>query len=171
MFTSYQAKKFAKPIFYPVRGPDGVFMTRSYPMVTVDGEAKDHPHHMSMWIGHEVNHLDFWANKSGNIEFREIEQFDGKNGSFTVRNEWTDPKNDDSVIVTEKTTYRFGANDKARWIDATINFMASHGEVLFNDTKEGLFAIRTHPSLRLKANPKQGVSKVTGKAINSTITR
>lgn len=48
-----------------------------------------------------------------------------------------------------------------------MNFRATNGDIQFDDTKEGLFAIRTHPDLRLTASPKHGVDQVYGTAINS----
>lgn len=61
-FTSYIFSGYAKPILYPVIGPDGVPMTRSFPVEKgVEGEANDHPHHESLWFTHdEVNGVDFW---------------------------------------------------------------------------------------------------------------
>ena len=62
LFTEYIYKGYGKPILYPVIGPHGIGMTRNYPMKKgVEGEAKDHVHHMSLWYTHgRVNGLDFW---------------------------------------------------------------------------------------------------------------
>lgn len=48
-----------------------------------------------------------------------------------------------------------------------VDFQATFGNIQFDDTKEGLFAIRTHPDLRLTSSPKRGVEEVFGSAINS----
>ena len=65
LFTQYVYKdaKRAKPVLYPVIGPLGLPMTRNYPLEeAAKGEAKDHPHHASLWYTHgEVNGVDFWA--------------------------------------------------------------------------------------------------------------
>jgi len=62
-FTSYVHAGHRKPILFPVRGPGGTRMTRSWPIVAdVPGEAHDHPHHESIWFTHGlVNGVDFWA--------------------------------------------------------------------------------------------------------------
>ena len=53
-----------KPYLHPLRTATGKIVTRSYPMETVAGEAKDHPHHRGLWITHGlVNEVDFWANE------------------------------------------------------------------------------------------------------------
>ena len=52
LFTKYvyADQKRVKPILYPVIGPNGVPMTRRYPIEeAAPGEAKDHPHHASLW--------------------------------------------------------------------------------------------------------------------------
>ena len=62
LFTEYVFEGHAKPILYPIVGPHGIPMTRSYPMVKdVDNEARDHPHHKSFWFTHDdVNGVRFW---------------------------------------------------------------------------------------------------------------
>ena len=68
-FTEFRYNQEKKPILYPVVGPQGVEMTRNYPMKKdVAGEAADHPHHTSLWFTHgEVNDSDFWANGKESI--------------------------------------------------------------------------------------------------------
>ena len=166
LFCKFDYRSYAKPIFYPIQLQPGLSMTRNFPMQIVDGEAKDHPHHMSMWMGHIVSGVDFWTGKSGTIKFKNIEAFDSKNKSFTVVNLWV-RNSDKTTLLEERSSYQFGANSSNRWIYADVTFTARQ-DVEFDDTKEGLFAIRTHPNLRLAPNQKQGVLKVTGKAINDS---
>ena len=169
LFTRYDYQTFAKPILFPVHGPNQIEMTRNYPMKRVAGEQPDHPHQKSMWIGHEINGLDFWTNKSGVIVNKSI-QLDQKTGSFTAVNHWN-RKSDQERVLKETTVYQFGAGvsdaTQFRWIDATVKFDAVDGDVLFNDTKEGMFALRVHPDLRSKASPKAGVMEVYGQIANS----
>ena len=50
-FTTYDYSTHKKPILFPVLGPGGVPMTRSWPVIDgVEGEAKDHPHHKGIWF-------------------------------------------------------------------------------------------------------------------------
>jgi hypothetical protein len=62
LFTEYIFKGYEKPILYPVNGPDGLGLTRNWPMRdSFADEAHDHPHHKSIWFGHmEVNGESFW---------------------------------------------------------------------------------------------------------------
>ena len=85
---------------------------------------------------------------------------------FRATSNWI-KKSDGKTLLTDQTTYWFGGDRSSRWINCLIQYQASHGEFEFDDTKEGLFAIRTHPDLRLTAKPKSGVKQVFGKAINS----
>src|SRR5213592_2398081 len=50
-----------KPYLYPLRSASGKILTRHFPMETVEGEPKDHPHQRGLWFAHErVNGFDFW---------------------------------------------------------------------------------------------------------------
>ena len=65
-FTSlHYGPEVRVPYLWPVRGPGGIEMTRAFPVAPArDGEAKDHPHHTSMWLAHgDVNGHDFWHSK------------------------------------------------------------------------------------------------------------
>ena len=60
MFTTFDFDQYNKPIFYPILGPGQISMTRDWPMKNdTAGESKDHPHHKSMWISHEISGVDF----------------------------------------------------------------------------------------------------------------
>ncbi len=168
-FTTFDYENHAKPILYPIYGPGQIGMTRNWPMnKDVQGEAHDHPHHKSMWISHEISGVDFWAESEGTVKTDSVDMnFAGEpTGVFQATSSWM-KKSDGKTLLTDQTAYRFGGDDKSRWIDCTITYRADHGDIEFDDTKEGLFAIRTHPDLRLSARPNQGVTEVFGKAINS----
>ncbi len=169
LFTTFDGQTYAKPILYPVYGPGQIGMTRNWPMQEeVVGEAHDHPHHKSMWIGTEISGVDFWGEKGGKVITTSIDTEFGENSknAFRANSDWI-RNSDGQKLLTDQTVYRFGGDANHRWIDCTVKFMATEGDFQFDDTKEGLFAIRTHPDLRLKANPKQGVQEVFGTAINS----
>lgn len=168
-FTTLDYATYDKPILFPILGPGQVGMTRNWPMQDgIEGEAHDHPHHKSMWISHEVSGVDFWGEKGGKVQTITIEdEFAGKpTGVFRATSRWL-KKADGKTMFTDQTAYRFGGDANSRWIDCTITFRADQGDITFDDTKEGLFAIRTHPDLRLNPRPSHGVTEVFGKAINS----
>jgi hypothetical protein len=169
LFTTFDFKTYDKPILYPIYAPGQIAMTRDWPMKEDSvGESRDHPHHKSMWISHEISGVDFWAEQGGTVKTMSMEtKFAGKpDNVFRATSVWV-KKTDGKTLMTDQTTYWFGGDKTSRWINCMVNYRATHGDFQFDDTKEGLFAIRTHPDLRLTAKPKAGVTEVFGKAINS----
>ncbi len=164
-FTCFDHTSYDKPVLYPVYGPGQIPMTRHFPMQEIAGEQTDHPHHKSIWTGHEINHVDFWSERSGSVKVQEIE-VDEQQNLFRTHSNWID-KSDDSIVLSDSAVYQFGYDDQTRWIDVTQTMIASHGEIRFADTKEGFFAIRVHPKLRLVGAPDDGVNDVTGRITNS----
>jgi len=153
-FTSYIFSGYAKPILYPVIGPDGVPMTRSFPVEKgVEGEANDHPHHESLWFTHdEVNGVDFWAHKPDDegrtprIVQKSMPVCE--DGVILTDNAWTAP--DGQVVLTDTRRYVFAGDADQRTIDIQVVLHASEGDVHFGDTKEGTMAIRVRTPLQLK---------------------
>ncbi len=173
-FTQYIFKndaKIIKPICYPIIGPTGAGMTRNWPMKEdVAGEAHDHPHHTGLWFTHmRMNGVSFWhvGDDAGHtVHKRFVEIKSGAVGSLTAENDWVAP--DGKVTLTDTRTLTFGKLDgDARYIDYDITLHASHGDVVIGDNKDGVMGIRTHPNLRLKNDPKRGVTTANGHAVNS----
>ena len=136
-------------------------MTRRYPVEEAGpGEAKDHPHHASLWYTHgEVNGISFWhvAKQTGEIHHEKFLKLE-KN-VISTRNKWLDAKG--KVVCRDERILEFFADGEDRAIDVTIKLIADSGDVTFGDTKEGSMGIRSNPVLRLKGP----VAK--GKAVNS----
>jgi len=170
LFTEYCYQQYAKPILYPIIGPYGVAMTRNYPMRDdVAGEAHDHPHHKSLWFTHgDVNGVDFWAehpDSGKTVHLAILHQADGEQvATLATKNKWVGP--DGKVVCTDTRELWFRVLPKGRAIDVRVTIHASHGEVVFGDTKEGTFGLRTHPKLRLKDNPPE-VTSVNGHIVNN----
>jgi len=172
LFTEYPLRGQPKPILYPVIGPYGFGMTRNYPMrQDVPGEAHDHPHHRSLWFAHRpINGIDFWsdspeAGKTMHEKLIRVESGSSR-GAIETANRWV--ARDGRVVFTDTRKMSFHADgDRARMIDYEITLHASHGDLTFEDSKEGTMAIRTHPNLQLENNPKLGVTTANGQAINS----
>jgi hypothetical protein len=170
-FTEYLTKAGHSPALWPVIGPTGKPVTRSYPFTasTKDG-TNDHPHHQSFWFTHDkVNGINFWAaNKNdekgdsgAHIAHREFVDVSSKGATARIvtKNDWM---NGDKRVCEDQRTFIFGKGPAdSRWIDFTIIIKATDGDVTFGDTKEGSFAVRVADSMRVEA--KQGGHIVNSK--------
>lgn len=173
LFAEYLGAGFAKPIVYPIIGPDGVNMVRNWPVkenvAGAEGEAKDHPHHKALWYTHgNVNGVDFWAEgpgkgtivPTGTLTVTATGTRTTGHATVATKNEWRNATGNPVLTDEQLITFHLLADDN-RAIDYRVTLIASHGDVTFGDTKEGSMGIRTHPALNLKGT----VAK--GKAINS----
>ncbi|MBZ0256534.1 PmoA family protein, partial [bacterium] len=155
-FTNYlteTSKKQPRPIFYPLFGPDGVRMTRGYPMEKFDGESTDHPHHQSLWVSHgDVNGVDYWAlsDKQG---YQRHQRFlsvadgpvCGRIEEVVVWEDW----NGNKALNEKRTVTIWGNSDDARFMDFDLVFTPADGDVTFGDTKEGgLLSLRIAHTMR-----------------------
>lgn len=167
-FTTFNhSPQTDKPFLHPVLGPDQIRMTRDFPIKETAGEANDHPHHKSIWIGHQLAGGDFWSHRDGSrIVVDGISTLATDSATAVgVKSSWVDDKAE--KFCADRTIWAFGASPDSRWIDCTWTLIASEGPITIDDTKEGTVAVRTHPDLRLTPDPKRGVEKVFGNALNS----
>ena len=173
IFTSLHLGDVQRPYLYPIKSAQGVSITRGYPMDPQAGETKDHPHHTSLWFAHgDVNGHDFWHGPRGerivHVESQVLRPTLSKpSPGIQSTFEWRDPDGD--VICTEQRIMRFRADQSTRTIDFDLTLTATDKEVTFGDTKEGTFAIRLAPTLRLEGAVAQGSARnsegVTGKDV------
>ena len=162
-FTTVHTSDFTKPSLYPLYAPGQVPMTRSWPMEERPGEPHDHPHHKSVWFAHgNVNSADFWYDKA-KIEVVDVGVDEAKS-QVVLQTRWL---HDTKEIATDRTVLKFGFDGQARWVDWEMTVKAGQEPLVFGDTKEGTFAVRTHPDLQLTANPQENVPEVFGHALNS----
>jgi hypothetical protein len=160
--TFYYGGETMKPYLHPLRSATGKVVTRQYPMETVAGETRDHPHHQGLWFTHgDVNGLDFWGNvkpgpKTGRVVVDKASGRSGKNsGSISFEGRWLDPNNKPLLKETRTMTFRADGNNRIVDFDATLTALSE--PVKFGDTKEGTFAIRIADALSEKS--KGGVLK------------
>jgi hypothetical protein len=68
-FATYVVTEANKTYLWPVYGPTGKAMTRAYPMLEVEGEQHDHPHHRGICYGHESVGFPGWTEteKTGKV--------------------------------------------------------------------------------------------------------
>jgi len=174
-FTSYVFKGHDKPILYPLRGPGGVPLTRSWPVEKgIAGEPEDHPHHESLWFTHgSVNGHDFWAPRAHgagpdgpipHVEHVSIDRCEsGETAILEATSRWIDPAG--KPVLTERRRMVFSADPTARSVEVRLDLVADAGPVTFGDTKEGTFALRVRPQLQPKdSNGSQGA---VGTLVNS----
>jgi hypothetical protein len=162
-FTSYRyPSDFEKPYLFPVMAPNGSVITRGYPIEPRKGERVDHPHHTGLWFNYgNVNGLDFWNNSSaisadkkdgyGHIVHQTIVKAEsGKQGLLEVEMNWDDNKG--NTILKEHTKYIFSGDSESRTIDHISTLTAVNGQVIFGESKEGMFAIRVDRAFEMPSN-------------------
>ncbi|HTN76302.1 MAG TPA: PmoA family protein [Pirellulaceae bacterium] len=163
LVTRYVTKSGAKPILFPIVGPSGKELTRGWPMRdALEFEAKDHPHHRSLWFTHgNVNGIDFWSEsgKNGTIVHREfVKSAGGPTATIVSINDWLAP--DGKKVCEDERTLRFGQTGETRWIDFDTTVKATEGPLTFGETKEGSFGVRVYETMKLTA-------KKGGRIVNS----
>jgi hypothetical protein len=170
----------AKPVLYPVMSPSGEVVTRWYPLKEVEGESHDHPHHTGVSFTYgsngEVNGNSYWGNVNvlppltigdsvAHIKQVEVQEMAGGAGygRLATVNHWIDSTG--NPILEEKRLMEFVPSDNQYRIDFTIRLSAIDKAVTFEDTKEGMFAIRVADWLA--ENPGGSLSEGTGEYMNA----
>lgn len=154
LFTEYVTDQGAKPFLFPLIGPTGPPFTRAYPMKTVEGEDKDHPHQRSFWFTHgKVNDVDFWSEQGKHGRIRETRKLTLESGRVVAvlrtMDDWyaADGKKvceDERVLRVFNSALDSGA---CRVLDYEVTIKATSGPVVFGDTKEGMFGVRVASSM------------------------
>jgi STE24 endopeptidase len=155
----YIGQQYAKPFLAPLRSPDGIIVTRRFPMQEIAGESHDHPHHRGLWIGYgDVDNVNFWENEPNSSTSKGNPSVKGKvvllsldalkpgkqSGSITANFEWQAPGR--GAILEERRTMTFYAARDVRRVDVEA-VVTARQEADFGDTKEGFFAIRVADSM------------------------
>jgi hypothetical protein len=173
--TSYLYRSdLTKPVLYPVKSISGIQVNRSYPLEHVQGESQDHPHHFGIFFTYDkVNGNGFWNNTTSPPQIRHVEfaeMADGmEQGTLAVVLAWVG--NNGKRLLREDRSMVFRANDKDIFIDFSMTLTATDRTVVFEDIKEGMFAIRLADWLKekggtgtyLSSNGDQGASAVWGR--------
>ncbi len=142
--TYHYGEQWKKPFLWPLNAPGGVGVTRDWPMdedTDIPKFATDHVHHKSFWSAYgDVNDSDLWGEgmTSGKQAVDSVEwESTGETGSITSVNTWRNALG--APIVEERRVYTFHAEPgpKGTLFDVQVTFDAKHGEVQFEDTKEG----------------------------------
>lgn len=143
-----------KPILFPLTTPDGIVVTRGFPLIKIKGESMDHPHHTGLFFTYdEVNGSGFWNNTTYPPQIRLekiVKMQGGDTGTLSVILRWYDRNN--KAMLQEDRTMIFGAHKNTFSIDFTAKLTALDTTLVFTDTKEGMFAIRVAEWLKEDGN-------------------
>lgn len=179
--TSYLTAGYARPIFWPIKAPGNIPLTRAWPLDKSNPkEATDHPHQKSVWFCHgdvipegiELKHkikgvegVDFWSEAVGHGDI--VCTFVGgpTNSKDAVhvktRNEWRTA--DGVKIMDETRNISFHNLGKARLIILDIDLHASVCKITFGDTKEGSMGIRINEEITAAKNGNGKIQNAEGK--------
>ena len=166
LFTRYVIDQSNKPFLWPVIGPSGDEVTRAFPMEKREGERHDHPHHRSVWFGHQgTAGFDTWHEPAsgrrtnlGSTVHREFVKVKGGDTAVIVtRNDYV---GDGKKLLADERTHEFRVENGHRIIDVTIKFTAEHGDCKLSDQKDSGFSVRVATSMDVD-------SKKGGRVINS----
>jgi len=156
LFTTYNyGRKWVRPFLYPVLGPGGVQVTRSWPISDhVKDETHDHPHHKSIWVAHGecgASKVDNWAESPGHGWQRHVAFLKKVSGpvfgQIVAKNDWC--TNNERKQFEEIRDMRFYAlPGGVRLFDIRVTFRMSERAITFYDTKEsGVVAVRVTSSM------------------------
>lgn len=172
LITSYHVSTEApRPYFYPIIGPTGIGVTRSYPMDDgVSEEEHDHVQHRSLWFGHRrVNDIDFWSENAG--DGRQVHtglktvQIKSKSIILKTTDDWMTA--DGRKVLQDVREYRLArTQDGSIVIDFQITLQATQGPVVFGDTEEAALGLRMAHWMRLVKKDRKTPQK-TAAVINS----
>lgn len=161
----------AKPVLYPIKAPNGINVTRGYPVRPVPGDPTDHPHHLGLWMNYEnVNGLDFWNNsfaipadkKSsyGTIKFEKFTEVkNGPVGRMVYKANWFDQSG--KKHLGEETGYEIKEMNGA-WVIDRITTLTAAIPVTFKDAKDGLLGLRVARELQLPVYEKKKYTDAFG---------
>lgn len=163
-----------KTVLFPVSTPQGTLVTRGWPIEPLPGDAQDHPHHVGIWFNYEVvNGHDYWNNSIevekagdkrafGTILSTKVGPWkNGKKGVLPVETVWKDAQG--LEVLDEKTELVFQGTSRYTIIDRTTTLTARQQPVVFQDSKDGLYAIRVRRELEHPARTATSFSDATGK--------
>jgi hypothetical protein len=148
VIAEYRADGPRGPAVWPLLASSGEPVTRAFPFATLDGEARDHPHHTSLWLAHgAVDGVDFWQG-DGRVVAVGPTAVEPATATLRQAVEWR--RKDGGVVCHEQRALRFHTGSAWRAVDVQTKLWRDDGELRFGDTKEGTFAIRLRPEFCLE---------------------
>ncbi len=138
-----------KPVLHPILSPSGVPLTRGYPFETIAGEDVDHPHHQGLFFtvdGVGPDRDVFWNNGRDPLPaIRHVKvlrkQEDSDRSTLVTLAQWIGKSG--KTLLDEEREMVFAVPAADHWqMDFAITLTAVDQEIDFENTKEGLFAVR-----------------------------
>lgn len=144
-----------RPYFCNVHAPNGVQVTRSYPIDPVINKGNDDhdTFHPGLWLAFgDVNELDVWRNKARvwHAQFVEKPSLDGDHGTFTVLNVYDPPDGTGDASFYETCRYDIYELDMGWFILSQSAFQSRKGDIRFGDQEEMGFGVRLQTPLTVK---------------------
>lgn len=160
--AEYVVDRANKPFLWPIIGPTGASMTRSFPMVPVAGETTDHVHQRGLTFAHQgVGGFDTWSEQASSRDESKLAErlarlgairhrgyrtlAGGMTGVIHARNQIVDAGNKPLLDEERRMTFSFAAG--MRMIDVDIDLIAAHGPVELADMKDAGVYIRVPDSM------------------------
>ncbi|MBN2311391.1 MAG: PmoA family protein [Candidatus Hydrogenedentes bacterium] len=149
LFTSYHyGNEWVRPFLYPVLGPGGAQVTRSWPITeNTRGEKEDHRHHKSIWVAYgECDKVDNWSEDEGHGWQRHqafLKKVSGPVfGRLAAKNHWCTNKGRKQFEETRDLRF-YALPGGTRLFDVAVTFRMTERAITFRDTKEGgLISVR-----------------------------
>lgn len=172
-------KPLAKPFFYPLKAPNGVIVTRGWPVVQgTPGETTDHVHQKSAWFCHgdvipdgkelkvrsadkRVHGVDFWSEggNHGRIVCTSVEIPESVTAPYDAvaktQNTWQAA--DGMKLLTEHRLIGVKVLPTGYLLALEIDLHASECGIIFGDTKEGSMGVRVNDTFRLNGPNSDGL--------------
>jgi hypothetical protein len=184
----HTAASVGKPYLWPLNGPGGVPLTRSWPMTEKAGPdgSTDHVHQKSAWFCHgdvipegmdltpaeknkNAGGVDFWSEEKGHgvivCTYVGDPGTEKDYGRLRTVNEWRTATG--RKVLDETRTVSFYDLGDARLFVFDIDLHASVVPITFGDTKEGAFGIRINDAIREEIGSGKDRRKGPGKIENA----
>jgi hypothetical protein len=145
--------RLEKPVLFPLKTVNGITVTRGFPLETRPSERVDHPHHVGAWFNFgDVNGVDFWNNsyaipekdkyKYGTVQVKKVklEKYNKTDAAIRIEALWVD--NSGKALLKEQSLFIFSGDSVKNCVTRNVKLTALVDSVVFNDSKEGMFAVR-----------------------------
>ncbi len=151
----------SRPCLFPLHSPSGSMVLRRHPIEpAASGEQQDHPHHAGVWIAHgSIDGHDFWHGQETRQVPRDWSSFLLDDGQILVASGKLDWMAGDKKVIEEIRTYDIRVEEHLHRIEIWSLWKPGGEEaVRIGDTKEGTFALRLAPTLRVDGPVAAGTS-------------